>query len=82
MKFEPGDLVMLRPETSVFYAVEASSNVGIVVTSAVLMYVHCSPDGEQKKFWAYDIIVDGRTYKNVPEEVLKGLNEEDETNIE
>ncbi len=82
MKFEPGDLVMLKPDTTIYYTLEAASNVGIVVSAAVLMYAHYSPQGGKLKFYAYDVMFDGRTYKNVPEEVLKGLKNNDETNTE
>jgi hypothetical protein len=82
VKFEPGDLVMLRAETPIYYAIEAASNVGIVVSSAILMYAHYSSQGQKLKYYAYDVMFDGRTYKNVPEEVLRGLEKKDETNTE
>lgn len=81
MKFEPGDLVMLKHDTTIYYTLEATSNVGIVVSTAVLMYAHYSPQGGKLKFYAYDVMFDGRTYKNVPEEVLRGLEKKDETDI-
>lgn len=73
---------MLRAETPIYYALEAASNVGIIVTSGVLMYAHYSPQGGKLKFYAYDVMFDGRTYKNVPEEVLRGLEKKDETDTE
>lgn len=82
MKFEPGDLVMLKSETPIYYALESNSNVGIIMTAAVLMYAHYSPQGGKLKFYAYDVMFDGRTYKNVPEEVLKGLDKNDKKNSE
>ena len=82
MKFELGDLVMLKPDTTIYYTLEAASNVGIIVSAAVLMYAHYSPQGGKLKFYAYDVMFDGQTYKNVPEEVLKGLKNNDETNTE
>ena len=75
MKFEAGDLVMLKSDSSIYYSLDASSNVGIVVSAAVLMYAHYSPQGGKLKFYAYDVMFDGRTYKNVPEDVLRGLEE-------
>lgn len=81
MRFERGDLVMLKADTTIYYSLEAASNVGIVVSTAVLMYAHTTPKGEKLKFYAYDVMFDGRTYKNVPEEVLRGLQNEDEENI-
>jgi hypothetical protein len=75
VKFEPGDLVMVKSDTPIYYALESNSNVGIVVTTAVLMYAHCSPEGDKINFYAYDVMFDGITYKNVPQEVLRGLQE-------
>jgi len=75
VRFEPGDLVMLRPNTTIYYSLDAASNVGIIVSAAVLMYAHYSSQGGKLKFYAYDVMFDGRTYKNVPEEVLTGLKE-------
>ena len=75
MKFELGDLVMIRSDSLLYETIESASNVGIVVKADMLMYVHYSQNGESMKFWAYDIVIDGRTYKNVPQEVLRGLKE-------
>ena len=72
---------MLKADTTIYYSLEAASNVGIVVSTAVLMYVHYSSQGGKLKFYAYDVMFDGRTYKNVPEEVLRGLKNENEENI-
>lgn len=66
---------MVKSDTPIYYAMESNSNVGIVVTTAVLMYAHYSPQGGKLKFYAYDVMFDGVTYKNVPEEVLRGLEE-------
>ena len=81
MKFEPGDLVMIKPDTTIYYSLDAASNVGIIISAAVLMYAHDTPKGKKLKFYAYDVIFDGQTYRNVPEEVLRGLENNDETNI-
>ena len=38
------------------------------------MYIHDWEDGDViKEFWAYDIIVEGQTFRNVPEEGLRGI---------
>jgi hypothetical protein len=79
VKFEKGDLVRIKEDTAVYDMLESASNVGIVVSSAILMLIHIYENGDKKEFWAYDIIVDGRKYKNIPEEVLEEFckNEED-----
>jgi hypothetical protein len=76
---------MLRPDSMIYYSLDATANVGIVVSTAVLMYAHYSSQGGKIKFYAYDVMFDGRTYKNVPEETLRGLKEiskDDETDTE
>lgn len=78
MKFSAGDLVMLRSDTTIYYSLDSSANVGIVISSGVLMYAHYSSQGGKLKFYAYDVVFDGITYRNVPEEVLKGLKEIEE----
>ena len=38
------------------------------------MYVHDWEDEDiLKEFWAYDIIIEGQTFENVPEEGLRGI---------
>lgn len=38
------------------------------------MYLHDWEDREVlKEFWAYDIIIEGQTFKNVPEEGLRRI---------
>lgn len=75
MKFSAGDLVMLRPDTTIYYSLDASANVGIIISAGVLMYAHYSPQGGKLRFYAYDVVFDGITYRNVPEEALRGLKE-------
>tara|TARA_R110002153_G_scaffold87310_2_gene216007 strand:- start:2289 stop:2534 length:246 start_codon:yes stop_codon:yes gene_type:complete len=79
--FEPGDLVQLKPNTGLYEMIESGSNVGIVVSPAILMYIHASMEGDRREFWAYNVIFDGREYRNIPQEVLRGLKNEDEENI-
>ena len=78
MRFNPGDLVLIRSDSTIYEMLESTSNVGIVVNKGVLMFVHTYNDGEIKEFWSYDVIFDGRTFRNVPEEVLRGITDENE----
>lgn len=78
MRFNPGDLVIIRSDSTIYEMLESNSNVGIVINKGILMFVHTYDDGENKEFWAYDVIFDGRTFRNVPEEVLRGITDEDE----
>ena len=75
MKFETGDLVMIDPESIIYEALEAAANVGVIISSGILMYVHSPSSGNEVHFWAYDVVFDGKTFKNIPEEVLKTLEE-------
>lgn len=75
MKFESGDLVMIDPESIMYEALEAAANVGVIISSGILMYTHSTSNGEEIQFWAYDVVFDGKTFKNIPEEVLKTLEE-------
>lgn len=73
MKFEIGDLVKVTTNSPLFGVVDSQS-IGIVAKHARLMYVHdCSDSDTIKEFWAYDVIIEGRTFENVPEEGLRGL---------
>lgn len=58
--------------------------IGLIKSEALLLYIHdWEVDDVLKEFWVYDIIVNGRVFKNVPEEGLKRLeNNEDEKNFE
>ena len=50
---------------------------GIIKGRARLLYVHdWETEDVIKEFWAYDVVVEGQTYENVPEETLKMLVEE------
>jgi hypothetical protein len=83
MKFREGDLVRIKAGTSMYSILDFASNVCIVVNPAILMYVHLDEHGNKKEFWAYEIFVDGRRFKNIPEEILEEFNRnEDEEDTE
>ena len=82
MRFNPGDLVMIKSDSTIYEMLETGSNVGIVINKGVLMFVHTYGNGETKEFWSYDIVFDGRTFRNVPEEVLRGITDENEEYFE
>lgn len=83
MKFKEGDLVRIKAGTSMHSVLEFASNVCIVVNPAVLMYVHLDEHGNKKEFWAYEVFIDGRMFKNIPEEILEEFNRnEDEEDTE
>lgn len=73
MRFKIGDLIRIKSDTFIYEMLESSSNAGLIVGSAVLMYVDEDPFGNRQEFWAYDIRMDGKIYKYIPEEVLEEL---------
>lgn len=74
MKFEIGDLVRITTSSPLFGVVGNPQSIGIVAKPARLMYLHDWEDREVlKEFWAYDIIIEGQTFKNVPEEGLRRI---------
>lgn len=59
---------------SPLFGVVKPQSIGIVSKHARLMYVHdWELEETLKEFWAYDIIIDGQTFENVPEEGLRGI---------
>ena len=73
MRFEVGDLIRVTSNSPLFGVVKSQS-IGIVSRHARLMYVHDWEDKDViKEFWAYDIIIEGQTFENVPEEGLRGI---------
>lgn len=50
-------------------------SIGIIAKPARLLYLHDWEDQEVlKEFWAYDIIIEGQTFHNVPEEGLRRIS--------
>lgn len=72
MKFTIGDLVKFRPNSPIYSVMHNKHSFGIISRSARLLYVHDWEDTDVfKEFWAYDILVEGQIFKNVPEEGLE-----------
>lgn len=79
MKFKISDLVKFRPNSPIYSILSNKSVFGLITRSARLMYVHDWEDKEVlKEFWAYDILIEGQIFKNVPEEGLEKLKNENE----
>lgn len=75
VKFSIGDLIKVTSNSPLFSALRSRDSIGIISEPARLMYVHDWEDGDViKEFWAYDIIIEGQTFKNVPEEGLRGIS--------
>ncbi len=84
VKFKIGDMVQITPGSPIYSIGNNTFKIGLIKSEALLLYIHdWEVDDVLKEFWVYDVIVNGRVFKNVPEEGLKRLeNNEDEKNIE
>ena len=75
MKFEIGDLVRITSSSPLFGVMVDVESIGIIAKPARLLYLHDWEDQEVlKEFWAYDIIIEGQTFHNVPEEGLRRIS--------
>ncbi len=75
-KFKKGDLVFFRK----FKIIPKKPSLGIVVSEPQLMFVH---DWEMiphpyKNYWCYNIIAEEQLFKDIPEDMLRSVNDEDE----
>ncbi len=84
-KFTIGDIVEISVECPIYNILKDKTSVGIIKRGAKLMYVHdweadLKAEEVIKEFWAYDVVIEGQTFKNVPEETLVELmkNEDEE----
>ena len=74
--FKVGDLVTIRTHCPIYELMNDPKSFGIIKAEARLLYVHDWETEEVlKEFWAYDVVVEGHTYQNVPEETLKKFEE-------
>ena len=81
MKFNVGDLVSLKKTSTIYGILPTGANIGIVATKAILMYVHdWQTDGDNREYWAYDILMGEHKFLNVPEEVLEKIENDNEEN--
>jgi hypothetical protein len=79
VKFRTGDLVKFKPSSTIYGVVVSDLNLGIIVNEAILMYVHdFGQEDSIKQYWSYDVLIDGETYRNVPEEVLEKIENDNE----
>ncbi len=80
-RFEVGDIVFIKSYSPLFPSLRRANNFGIIKGKARLLYVHDWETEEVlKEFWAYDVLIEGQVFENVPEEGLKRIDEEKEKN--
>jgi len=75
-RFEVGDIVYVKSYSPLYPSLKRATNFGIIKGKARLLYVHDWETEEvRKEFWAYDVLVAGQVFENVPEEGLKKVDE-------
>ena len=72
--FKKGDLAVLQDPDRIM----TLGGLGIIVSDPVLIFIH---DWEcinefPSKFWCYDIYVGEQLFREVPEQMLRGLDDE------
>ena len=76
-RFEIGDIVFVKSYSPLYPSLKRATNFGIIKGEARLLYVHDWETEEvRKEFWAYDILIEGQVFENVPEEGLRKIEEE------
>lgn len=84
MKFKIGDMVRLSDRTPIYNSIELPESIGLIIAEPILIYIHdWETEDVTREFWCYEVLFNGRRYKNLPEEALKKVEKnEDEKNIE
>ena len=75
-KFKKGDLVYVEDGENLLLG----ENLGIVITEPILMFIYESKLSPYKKqnYWVYDVVVGDQLIKELPEQIMKGLKNENE----
>ena len=75
-RFKVGDLVYIKSHSPAYSVMKSPKSFGIIKGKARLLYVHdWETEDVVKEFWAYDVLIEGQIFKNVPEDGLKKIEE-------
>mgnify|MGYP003124880847 CR=1 FL=1 len=76
-KFKKGDLVYVKDDDNLLEGL----NLAIIISEPMLMFIYKSGPIPTKKqnYWVYDVVVGDQLIKEIPEQILKVLNDEDKT---
>ena len=76
-KFKKGDLVYIQDEESLLLGLD----LGIIVAEPMLMFIYEAGPAPTKKqnYWVYDVVVGDQLIKEIPEQILNVLNNEDKS---
>ncbi len=75
-RFKKGDLVYVQDEENLLLGLD----LGIIITEPILMFIYESGPTPAKKqnYWVYDVVVGDQLFKEIPEQILKVLKNENE----
>ena len=75
-KFKKGDLVYVKDQDNLLEGL----NLAIVISEPILMFIYQSGPMSTKKqnYWVYDVVVGDQLIKEIPEQILKVLKNENE----
>ena len=78
-RFQKGDLVMFR-DNSVY----EDGDLGIIVSDPVLYFINKWNGYEDPKvnYWVYDIMIRNQLIREIPEQMIEGLKDENEEDSE
>ncbi len=77
-RFDVGDIVFVKSYSPLYPSLKRATNFGIIKGKACLLYVHDWETEEVlKEFLAYDVLIEGQVFENVPEEGLRKIDEEE-----
>lgn len=70
-KFLKGDLVVLQDPDRI----TSLGGLGVIVSDPVLLFVHDWENQNEfpSEFWCYDVFVENKLFKQVPEQLLRSL---------
>ena len=76
-KFNKGDLVVLQDPDFI----TTLGGLGVIVSDPVLVFVHDWENATEfpSEFWCYDIYVQNKLFKQIPEQTLRSLKNETKT---
>ena len=75
--FNKGDLVVLQDADKI----TTLGGLGVIVSNPVLVFINDWENASEfpSQFWCYDVYADTKLFRQVPEQMLRRLKNEDET---
>ena len=75
--FNKGDLIVLQDADKI----TTLGGLGVIVSNPVLVFINDWENISEfpSEFWCYDVYAEGQLFRQVPEQMLRRLKNEDET---